>query len=70
MKVGYLGIDQHGTRYKMDKHPRKELMEQLGSSHAGKMYVDLKNGGIRHVGYVIASLWINVYEVHQWNQGG
>lgn len=66
MKLGYLGIDQYGYRYKINEHPRKELLEQLGSTHAAKMYVDLKSGGSRHAGYVIAGLWIDVYEVHSW----
>lgn len=67
MKLGYLGIDQYGDRYKMDKHPRKELMDYLGASNARKMYVDTKDGAAKHVGYVIRGHWINVYEVHEWS---
>lgn len=67
--LGYLGIDQHGQHFNMDKHPRKELLRQLGRSHASKMYCDLKSGGSRHAGYVIAGLWIDVYEVHAWEGG-
>lgn len=65
--LGYLGIDQYGQHYAIDKHPRKELLDKLGRKHASKMYVDLKNGGSRHTGYVIAGLWIRVLEVHAWN---
>jgi len=66
-KLGYLGIDQYNKHYKIDKSPRKELLEQLGRQHTSKMYVDLKSGGSRHVGYVIAGKWISIYEVHIWN---
>ena len=66
MKLGYLGIDQYGDSYNLEKNPRKELLEQLDRKHADKMYVDLKNGGFRHKGYVIAGRWISVYEVHSW----
>ena len=65
MKLGYLGIDQYGGRYKIDKYPRKELLAQLGRAHAELMYQDSKNG-TRRAGYVIAGLWISVYEVHEW----
>jgi len=70
MKLGYLGIDQYGQHYEIDKHPRKELLEQLGYQHADKMYVDLKDGGHRHKGYVIGGLWITVHEVHSWDSIG
>jgi len=66
MILGYLGIDQYGQHYTIKKHPRKELLEQLGSTHASKMYVDLKSGGSREKGYVISGLWIDVYQVHLW----
>ena len=68
-KLGYLGIDQYGDRYKMDKHPRKELLDQLDRSHADLIYRDRKSGPPRVVGYVIAGLWIDVYEVHEWVRG-
>ena len=67
MKLGYLGTDQYGNNFSMSKHPRKELMEQLGYKSARKMYVDTVSGDTRHTGYVIGDHWINVYEVHQWN---
>ena len=66
--IGYIGIDQHSQYYQIDKYPRKELLEQLGRKHADKMYVDLKDGGHRHIGYVIAGHWINVYCVCQWKE--
>ena len=67
-KLGYMGIDQYGQHYKIDEYPRKELLEQLCRSHASKMYCDTKSGEVRHVGYIIAGLWINVYAVHEWKQ--
>ena len=68
MKLGYIGIDQYGKHYKIDKHPREELLIHLGASHAAKMYVDnIKTGKARHCGYIINGLWINVYEVHSWH---
>ena len=67
MKLGYLGTDQYGQTFTISEYPRKELMEQLGYKSANKMYVDLKDGGTRHTGYVIGGHWINVYEVHSWN---
>ena len=66
MKVGYLGIDQYGNRYKMDKHPRKELLAQFDRKRASKMYRDVKGGGSKHCGYIVAGHWIDVYEVHSW----
>ena len=67
MKVlGYLGIDQLGNHYTIKKHPRKELMWQLGSTHASKMYRDNKDKSITEVGYVIAGRWIDIYRVCNW----
>ena len=66
--LGFMGIDQHGTHYSIEKHPRKELLDYLGFRGASKMYVDLKGGGHRHVGYVIGELWISVYRVCPWKE--
>jgi len=67
-QLGFLGIDQHGQYYTIDKYPRKELLEQLYSKHADKMYCDTKDGKIKHVGYIIKGYWINVYKVYQWKE--
>jgi len=64
MKLGYIGIDQYGQHYHLHAHPRKELMAKLGTKHADKMCVDTKEREARHVGYIVAGLWITVYEVH------
>jgi hypothetical protein len=68
MKLGYIGIDQYGHHYTIEKHPRKELLEQLGSTHADKMYVDTKAGLTKHKGYIISGLWISVYAIHEWKE--
>ncbi len=69
-RLGYLGLDQYGDTYHINKHPRKELLEQLGCKHASKMYVDTKSGDTKHVGYVVAGRWINVYVVSEWKGVG
>ena len=61
-----MGIDQYGQHYDGLVHPRKDLMSRLGNSHVDKMYVDTKDGKARHVGYVIARLWITLYTVSAW----
>lgn len=68
-KLGYLGIDQLGDYYKINRYPRKELLEKLYRKSASKMYVDLKKGGSKHIGYVIANKWVTIYEVHEWKGG-
>ena len=65
-QLGFLGEDQYGNTYTIEKHPRKELMEQLGSKSASKMYVDTIDGKVRHCGYVIGGYWVNVYRVCEW----
>lgn len=59
----YMAIDQYGQTYHGLEHPRKDLLEKLGASHAEKMYVDKKGGGAAHVGYVIRGLWLTLYEI-------
>lgn len=59
----YMAIDQYGTTYHGLKHPRKDLMERIGCSHAKKMYLDKADGSIAHVGYVIGGLWLTLYKV-------
>ena len=62
--LGYLGVDQYGQCWKIKKHPRKELMEQLGSTGASIMYCDTLGGETRRIGYVISGLWIDVFKVY------
>ena len=65
-KLGYMARDQYGNTYHNLKHPRKDLLERLGYSHAEKMYVDTKSGEVKQVGYVIGGLWLNIYAVCEW----
>ena len=67
-KLGYLGIDQYGQHYKLDKYPRKELCDKLGRQHVDKMFCDHKDGPPVQTGYVIGGLWITLYEVHEWSK--
>lgn len=59
----YMAIDQYGTTYHGLKHPRKDLLERLGYTHAHKMYQEKKDGSTVHVGYVIGGLWLTLYKV-------
>jgi hypothetical protein len=64
-----LGIDQHGQHYdNLGKHPRKELLERLYAKSAEKMYIDKSDGSIKHVGYIIAGLWITLYYIEAWEK--
>jgi len=60
----FMAIDQYGQTYHGLKYPRRDLCRRLGRSHVGKMYVD---PGARHIGYVIAGLWLEVLEVVPWD---
>ena len=60
----YIAIDQYGTVWRGLNHPRKDLCEKIGNSHAEKMYVDTETGG-KHVGYVIDGLWLTVYKLER-----
>ena len=59
----YMAIDQYGTTYHGLEHPRKDLCERLGRSHADRIFTDSKDGKTYHVGYIISGLWLRVYEV-------
>lgn len=59
----YIAIDQYGQTFRIKQHPRKELCEQLGSSHADIMYQDKKDGSTVKTGYVIAGLWLSIFKL-------
>jgi len=63
-----LGIDQYGQTYKINKYPRKELIELLCSNNVSKMYCDTKKGETKHIGYIINNLWITLHNISQWNK--
>lgn len=69
MSLAYLGVDQTGTCYLINKYPRKELMEQLGYKSASKMYTEQKGEESKHTGYVIGSHWIKVFRISDWERG-
>ncbi len=62
-----LALGHLGTRISLKgEHPRKELMEALGAKHIGKIYVDTLEGGIKHVGYIVAREWFTLYNITEW----
>ena len=66
-----MGIDQYGTTYHdLGEYPRRELLRRLGRSKASKMYRDSKvTGEVRHVGYAVGRLWVELFTVSQWEGG-
>lgn len=71
MRLGYMAVDQYGYTYHGLKRPRRDLLAELGRKSARRMYVDSKKTGRpKHIGYVIAGLWLRIYEVHDWNGNG
>lgn len=59
----YMAIDQYGQTIHGLTHPRKDLLEKLGATHAEKIYLDKKDGTTVHTGYIINGLWLSLYEV-------
>lgn len=62
----YMAVDQYGETYHGLENPRADLLSRLDRQHADKMYIDTKTG-TRHAGYIIAGLWLSVYEVKPIN---
>ena len=65
----YMGIDQYGETYHLGytRSPRKDLLERLCRKSAQRIYRDRKNGTGRHVGWLIAGRWIEVFQVTPMN---
>lgn len=60
----YMAVDQYGTtHHNLGPHPRKELLGRHYRQHASKMYRDLNDGTVAHVGYIIAGHWFELFEV-------
>jgi hypothetical protein len=61
----YMAIDirSEQTFHGLGPHPRKELLKRLGRKHCQKMYLDKKDGPSVHIGWIIAGMWLEVYEV-------
>lgn len=56
-----IAVDQYGHVHHIPgKHPRAELLARLDRKHADRIYVDTSTG-VRHVGYMIAGLWLSLY---------
>lgn len=64
----YMAVDQYGTTHHGLKHPRKELMQEYGTKHADKMYVNASDGRTLHIGYIIRDHWFTLYEVKRMEQ--
>jgi hypothetical protein len=72
MKLGYMAVGNRGTTHHLTepgRHPRRQLLDKCGRSHADKMYVDHTGGPPTHIGYIVGGEWFSVYEVHTWNGG-
>jgi hypothetical protein len=63
-----MAIDQYDSHITIKKYPRKELLEHFGRKNAKKMYRDTTNGEAKHVGYIVAGHWCDIYEVHEWQK--
>ena len=72
MKLGYMGTDQYGNTFHLTdaKYPRKQLLDKFGGTTARKMYVDTKAGEAKHIGYIIGTHWVKLYEVHEFIGNG
>ena len=65
--IGYIGIDQYGSHYHIDKSPLKELKEKYClPGKVSKMYCDNTDGETKEKGYVIGNLWIGLYRLIEW----
>ena len=65
--LGFMAVDQSGQTYHIGNNsPRKWLLDYFGKSRATKMYVDCKNGTIKHTGYVINDMWLRIYRISEW----
>ena len=59
----YMARDQYGQTYHgLKGAPRKALLDLFERKSARRMFIDT-SAGAKHVGWIIAGLWLNVYEV-------
>ena len=72
MKLGYLAVGQYRTIELTDarKHPRGQLLRELGISSARNVYIDGNDGKPQHIGYIAAGEWWTIYEVSEWQGRG
>lgn len=68
-QLGYIAIDQYNNTYQIgDNPPRKWLLNQFCRKHAEMMYCDTKSGKTKHIGYIIAGLWLEIFKVCEWKE--
>jgi len=48
--------------------PRKWLLRHFCRQHATKIYRYTKDGRRRHIGYIIAGRWLDVFRVCSWKE--
>ena len=62
----YMAIDQYGhTFHDLGPHPRKALMDRIGRRTASRMFVDAADGEAVHIGWIVGTHWLTVYEVQR-----
>ena len=68
-KKNYMAVDQYGnTFHDLGNHPRKALLAMLCRKASSNIYRDVFNQDtnameVKHVGYVIAGYWLELFEV-------
>lgn len=69
--LGYIAIDQYGQTYQIGdtKYPRKWLLDYFDRKSAQKMYVDTKTEQSKHIGWIIAGMWLEVFRVFSMKEG-
>lgn len=66
LRYKFLAEDQYGQQVWIKDHPRKELCEHVGTTHAEKMYIDDNDGNSHHIGYVVGRRWFSIFKVAAW----
>ena len=62
----FMAIDQYGNRVMIKEHPRKELLDHHGITHANKIYTDANGGYSYHIGYSVQDSWYDIYTIEPW----
>lgn len=64
MNKNHMAIDQYGaTFHNLGRFPRRELLERLDRKSSKKMYQDGTDQTTFQTGWIIAGLWLSVFEV-------
>ena len=69
-KENYTGFDQFTKHFDNLKEAKQWLKEEYGNCKKEKMYVDLKSGGSKHIGYVYSfrNADMSHYPISKWLQ--